>query len=228
VDIAKTEELVHGYDFSKVMQAYWRGFHLGNDDLKNAAMKWLPITDEERAATNRLVMALGTNISLMARSGEDFAELAKRFSEEDEHEGVEWGVFYAHEIEDPKIRKTAFELPVGGVSDPLDTDEGMYIIKVLERAGTGDGKPQTVRLARIYRRLMRGGEDLPLPSRDEIRRAYLNERISDIQPEMLRPLREAARIEYPNGTNFWPAAKSPRRQTIPHSQKTQNPQPQNP
>ncbi|MCL2519004.1 MAG: ATP-binding protein [Oscillospiraceae bacterium] len=41
VDISKIEELVHGYDFSKVMQAYWRGFHLGNDELKNAAMKWL-------------------------------------------------------------------------------------------------------------------------------------------------------------------------------------------
>jgi len=43
VDIAKTEELVHGYDFSKVLQNYWRGFHLGddNDNLKNAAMKWL-------------------------------------------------------------------------------------------------------------------------------------------------------------------------------------------
>jgi hypothetical protein len=41
IDIASTEEFVHGFDFSKVLQAYWRGFHLGNDDLKNAAMKWL-------------------------------------------------------------------------------------------------------------------------------------------------------------------------------------------
>lgn len=41
LDIASTEEFVHGYDFSKVLQAYWRGFYLGNDDLKNSAMKWL-------------------------------------------------------------------------------------------------------------------------------------------------------------------------------------------
>lgn len=41
LDIAASEELVHGFDFSKVLQAYWRGFYLGNDDLKNAAMKWL-------------------------------------------------------------------------------------------------------------------------------------------------------------------------------------------
>lgn len=41
LDIATTEELVHGYDFSKVLQAYWRGFNSGDDDLKNSAMKWL-------------------------------------------------------------------------------------------------------------------------------------------------------------------------------------------
>ena len=41
IDIASAEELVHGYDFSKVLQAYWRGFNTGDDELKNAAMKWL-------------------------------------------------------------------------------------------------------------------------------------------------------------------------------------------
>ncbi|MCL2158550.1 MAG: ATP-binding protein, partial [Oscillospiraceae bacterium] len=41
VDIASTEELVHGYDFSRVLQAYWRGFGFGDDQLKNAALKWL-------------------------------------------------------------------------------------------------------------------------------------------------------------------------------------------
>ena len=41
IDIAKAEELVHGYDFAKVLQSYWRGFNSGDDSLKNAAMKWL-------------------------------------------------------------------------------------------------------------------------------------------------------------------------------------------
>ena len=41
LDIASAEELVHGYDFAKVLQCYWRGFNLGDDELKNAAMKWL-------------------------------------------------------------------------------------------------------------------------------------------------------------------------------------------
>ncbi|MDF2685526.1 MAG: hypothetical protein K0S55_707 [Clostridia bacterium] len=39
--ISKTDTLVHGYDFSRILLAYWRGWNEGNDDLKNAAMRWL-------------------------------------------------------------------------------------------------------------------------------------------------------------------------------------------
>lgn len=35
------EGLVHGFDFGNVISAYWRGYRLGNDDLKNAALRWL-------------------------------------------------------------------------------------------------------------------------------------------------------------------------------------------
>jgi len=41
LDISSSENLVHGYDFSRVLQAYWRGFNTGSDGLKNSAMKWL-------------------------------------------------------------------------------------------------------------------------------------------------------------------------------------------
>ena len=35
------EELVYGFDFATVLSAYWRGHRLGNDDLKDAALRWL-------------------------------------------------------------------------------------------------------------------------------------------------------------------------------------------
>ena len=63
VDIASAEELVHGYDFSKVLQAYWRGFNIGNDELKNAAMKWLrgEYTTKSDAMTDLGVRAIITD-----------------------------------------------------------------------------------------------------------------------------------------------------------------------
>lgn len=35
------EGLVHGFDFGNVISAYWRGYRLGNDEKKNAALRWL-------------------------------------------------------------------------------------------------------------------------------------------------------------------------------------------
>lgn len=39
--ITKTDTLVHGFDFSRILLAYWRGWNEGNDDLKGSAMRWL-------------------------------------------------------------------------------------------------------------------------------------------------------------------------------------------
>ena len=37
----KLENMVHGFDFSAVLAAYWRGYKLQDDDKKQAALRWL-------------------------------------------------------------------------------------------------------------------------------------------------------------------------------------------
>ncbi len=39
--IIQTDTLVHGFDFSRILLAYWRGWNEGNDELKGSAMRWL-------------------------------------------------------------------------------------------------------------------------------------------------------------------------------------------
>jgi hypothetical protein len=39
--LAFLNDYVGGYDFAIVIQAYWKGFDTGDDDLKNNAVKWL-------------------------------------------------------------------------------------------------------------------------------------------------------------------------------------------
>lgn len=39
--IANMEGMVHGFDFATVISAYWRGHYLGDDLLKDAALRWL-------------------------------------------------------------------------------------------------------------------------------------------------------------------------------------------
>ncbi|HEX2865297.1 MAG TPA: BREX system ATP-binding domain-containing protein, partial [Deinococcales bacterium] len=48
------QDLVHGFDFATVLAAYWRGHALGDEVLKNAALRWLrgeyALKSEARAA----------------------------------------------------------------------------------------------------------------------------------------------------------------------------------
>ncbi|KAF4326329.1 hypothetical protein G195_000395 [Phytophthora kernoviae 00238/432] len=35
------QNLVHGFDFAKVLASYWNGYKLADDDRKQAALRWL-------------------------------------------------------------------------------------------------------------------------------------------------------------------------------------------
>ena len=39
--LSTMREMVHGFDFAQVINAYYRGYILGDDDLKNNAIRWL-------------------------------------------------------------------------------------------------------------------------------------------------------------------------------------------
>lgn len=39
--VKETEGLVHGFAFATVVTTYWRGYRLGDDNKKNAALRWL-------------------------------------------------------------------------------------------------------------------------------------------------------------------------------------------
>lgn len=39
--LASLQELVGGYDFAHVVESYWRGHDTGNEELKEAALRWL-------------------------------------------------------------------------------------------------------------------------------------------------------------------------------------------
>lgn len=38
---SRMQNLVHGFDFAKVLAAYWNSYKLGDDDRKQAALRWL-------------------------------------------------------------------------------------------------------------------------------------------------------------------------------------------
>ncbi len=157
--------------------------------------------------TNALVKARGAAIFERLKKGEDFISVAVDASEHEEEEPGVWGEFSREEIDDPAVRNAAFTLPVGGVSEPIDTEEGLVIIKVLARSGFDSPlavQPSKVKLGRIILRL---AELRPVPRDEELRKVLERSRLESLQKEWLKELQQKVRIEFPHGTNLWTTLK---------------------
>jgi hypothetical protein len=164
-------------------------------------------------ATNKLVIAKGKALCEQLKSGEDFIKLAEQYSEVKDNPVGEWGTFVKGEIEHAQLRDAAFSIPVGAVSEPIDTAEGLVIIKVFSRSievlgpTTVSTGPSTVKLGRILLRMADGGLHVPPPSREEVEKMILEQRVKNVQNEWIPALAAKVLIEYPNGTNLWKVAE---------------------
>lgn len=84
----------------------------------------------ETAAQNR-----AREVQQMAKSGQDFGELAQEYSEGPSASlGGELGFFGEGDMV-PEFEKTAFNMEIGDISDPVRTQFGYHIIKLNDRSG---------------------------------------------------------------------------------------------
>jgi hypothetical protein len=79
------EDLVHGFDFGSIIIAYWRGYRLDNDDLKNSALRWLrgEFNTKTEART-----ALGVRVIIDDDSWYDYIKLLAKFVAEIGYKGL--------------------------------------------------------------------------------------------------------------------------------------------
>lgn len=69
--ISEVQEMVHGFDFAKVISLYWEAYREGNDDKKSKALKWFR---GEYAIKTEARQELGINIII---TDEDWYEYIK-------------------------------------------------------------------------------------------------------------------------------------------------------
>lgn len=79
------EDLVHGFDFGTVIIAYWRGYRLDDDNLKNAAMRWLR---GEFNTKTEAKAALGVRVIIDDDSWYDYIKLLAKFVAEIGYKGL--------------------------------------------------------------------------------------------------------------------------------------------
>ena len=141
----------------------------------------------------------GDDIWTRLNKGEDWMKVAKectedaKLSEDNKDYWKEWETFVNNNCLLDEVKEVLPTIPVGGISKPLDTDEGLVIVKVLKREGNETTCARILlRLAYLYE----------IPKREAARAKLLKEQLEDNQLELLQELKEKAVIEYPLGTNF--------------------------
>ncbi|MSR83067.1 MAG: hypothetical protein EXS58_09095 [Candidatus Latescibacteria bacterium] len=87
------------------------------------------------------------------KEGADFASLAKQRSQaEDAERGGDLGKFFGGEDAVPVLREGTFELPAGGISQPLQTKDGYEVVKVLDKRRIPYEKMRDTIIAEMKRR----------------------------------------------------------------------------
>lgn len=141
--------------------------------VRHILLTWKPLGTRDDRATIREQM---TPILERARNGEDFAELARQYSDDyaTAKNGGDTGLFRRGQMV-PAFEEVAFALEPGEISDPVETPYGVHILRLEEHL-----QPRLVPLEEVREQL-----------RGHIRTEKAERAVND---EIAR-LREAAQIE---------------------------------
>ena len=145
---------------------------------------------------NRRAKENGEKAYARLAAGEDWEAVAKDCSEDDEVRGKfpwqEWETFRLQDFFLPEVSLALAGKAKGFVTRPLDTDQGLMIVKVVDEE---NGLYTCVRI--VFRMT-----DVPeLPTHDDAEKTLKDERVRRIQQELYDESRERSTVEFPNGTN---------------------------
>lgn len=155
-------------------------------------------------------MKLGNELIDRFHNGEDFGRLADEYSLARQKEGFDgpggvWGEFMPATLLDEEVREAVKKTPVGECTRPIETPEGLFIVLVEKRTGSGENlpinlNPESLAMRRIVLRLPISYHAM---TRQQFEAKALSNRFKAMQEKLLARLREKADVSYPSGSNLW-------------------------
>lgn len=128
------ENYLNGYFTSKIPVSEEEVQTVYGEDKTASVRHILLMTQEKTDAEKEAIRKKMEEILSLAKSGEDFAELAKTYSEDpgSKDSGGLYENFGRGQMVKP-FEDAAFSIPIGEISDIVETSFGYHIIKVIER-----------------------------------------------------------------------------------------------
>ncbi len=155
---------------------------------------------------NALAVARLKEAKARILGGADFATEAKNVAEAVNPQfGRKWGTFELQEFPaDEELNKWLRGAHVGEISDPVDVDDGIAIVKLISKgkgdAPPGSEPPDTYTLARCT---VQAFEKMKYQNPEQMKRQLLLWKHEAAQKKLGVMLTDRAVIEYPNGTNLF-------------------------
>lgn len=176
-----------------------------SDKMVSDRIKSIVRGNEIVAKTNALIYARATNVwSQIAQGKMSFDVAATNYSEDVYiKDGSEWGTFTLDQIaDDLKLLVMIPTMEVGGITPPIESDNGLAIIRIDERSE--DRKTYT--FSRIFFRLPIS-YDVETP--DEARETLIIEAKRDLVRTTLDAQRKKLKVEYPCGAELFAKGSAP-------------------
>lgn len=138
-------------------------------------------------------------------AGGDFAAVAAKYAQVSPEHGKEWATFELGELpQEEDLYKWLVTAKAGDISPPLDLDDGIAIVKLVEvgkgEAPQGAVRPDTYRLVKCTAYAYQYIQHLERP---ELEGELVKAKMRDAQRALGTMLMGRAVLEYPNGTNFF-------------------------
>ncbi len=160
------------------------------------------LTDEQKAAKRKLA----EDVLKRARAGEDFAELAKKYSEDPGSKDKGGEYIFPRGQMDPEFERAAFALNTNQISDIVTTRYGYHIIKLSEklpaRTATLDDEvafaptpPGYIVVVKDYPGVIDTNRWLTGKFSNLIRKQLEGEQVRKQLPDFLAELRKAADVQ---------------------------------
>ena len=162
---------------------------------------------ERAVASNAVTYATCSNLyKKIVKDNLNFIEAGKTYGQYSIEDAEYWERMEATEIENPDMKKWAFTAPVGSIGGPFDLEDGLSIVKILERTeGTLEESAVSlgvseVTLARITFYML---DPEPEPrTREFVRSALYNREKNRRLKRLFEKLHSEMKLDYPYGNNF--------------------------
>lgn len=193
------------------------GYYTVTDEMVSNHLARITAWNENADRLNAKARKKADQFREKVMNGGDFVELGKKTAQIHPEYAEEWDSFQLMEFteENQQLRNWLKTANAGDISGPIDLDDGIAIVKVVDKwkEPQGEGN-EPVDEFELVRCTFKAYQYTLVETEEEIRKQYRIELERNLMSQLGERLWKNAVIEFPNGSDFWGNAKKTDKEAV--------------